>query len=48
MTAITAKLQIDAIEELIERRRVARLIVTGSAAFTALIVTVGGILAAVA
>ncbi len=48
MTAIIARLQIDAIEELIERRRVARLVVAASAAFTALIVTVAGTLAAVA
>lgn len=36
MTTITAELRIRTIEELIQRRRVARLIVVGSASFTAL------------
>jgi len=40
MTTITAELQIRTIEELIQRRRVARLIVVGSASFTALIAAV--------
>lgn len=40
MTTITAELRIRTIEELIQRRRVARLIVVGSASFTALIAAV--------
>jgi hypothetical protein len=42
MTTITAELQIGTIEELIQRRRVARLIVVGSASFTALIAAIAG------
>ena len=45
MTTITAELQVGTIEELIQRRRVARLIVVGSASFTAFIAVVGAALA---
>jgi hypothetical protein len=48
MTSITAELQIRTVEELIQRRRVARLIVVGSASFTALIAIVGAALAVAA
>ena len=48
MTAITAELQIDRIEELIQRQRVARLVAVGSASLTALIALVGSVLAVVA
>jgi hypothetical protein len=48
MTAITAELQIEKTEELIERQKVARLVAVGSASFTALIALVGGILAVAA
>jgi hypothetical protein len=48
MTVITAELQINKIEELIERQKVARMVMVGSASFTALIAVVGGLLAAVA
>jgi len=48
MTAITAELQIDKLEELLQRKRIARLIVVGSASFTALIALVGGALAVAA
>jgi hypothetical protein len=48
MTAITAQLQVEAIEELIERHRVARMIAVGSTAFTTLIATVAILLAVVA
>ncbi len=48
MTAITAELQIGAIEELIQRRRVARLIAVGSASFTTIIAFVGAALAVAA
>jgi hypothetical protein len=48
MTVITAELQINRIEELIERQRVARRIMVGSASFTALIAAVGGLLAVIA
>jgi hypothetical protein len=45
MTATSAELKNNAIPELIERRRVARLIALGSASFTGLIGIVAGILA---
>lgn len=45
MTTITAELRIRTTEELIQRRRVARLIAVGSASFTALIATFGTALA---
>lgn len=48
MTTITAELQAGSIEELIQRRRVARLIVVGSASFTALIAIVAAALAVAA
>jgi hypothetical protein len=48
MTAITAELKVNAIEELIERQRVARRIAIGSASFTGLIALGAGILAIVA
>lgn len=48
MTTITAELQIGKAEELIQRRRVARLIAVGSASFTALIALVGAVLAVAA
>jgi len=48
MTAITAELQIERLEELLQRRRIARMIMVGSASFTALIALVGGILAVAA
>jgi hypothetical protein len=48
MTTITAELQISKVEELIQRRRVARLVVVGSASFTALIAIVGATLAVAA
>jgi hypothetical protein len=48
MTAITAELQIDKLEELLQRKRIARMIVVGSASFTAVIALVGGVLAAAA
>ena len=44
MAAITADLQMEKLEELLQRKRVARMIVVGSASFTALIALVGGAL----
>ena len=48
MTAITAETTFTRPEELAERRRIARLIGTSSAAFTALIAIVAVVLALVA
>ncbi len=48
MTAITAELQTERVEELTERHRVARLIAVSSASFTAVIIIVATILAAAA
>lgn len=48
MTAITAELQIEKLEEQVQRKRIARMIVAGSASFTALIALVGGVLAVAA
>jgi hypothetical protein len=45
MTAMAAQLELKAMTELIERKRIGRLIATGSASFTALIAIIASILA---
>lgn len=48
MTAITAQIQIEALNELMERQRTVRRIAYGSASLTALIGLVAGLLAVAA